>query len=128
MCLRPLRTKPCPQILHWYIFASGFSWSSYLCAALAACRRFDWCTRSKDSRVPAECYNRLSGVLFTDDKFEVSTNKLHFMELELKLKDKSAIFTRIVNGQVAINNCNRAYTYSIKKLHDDSAIAVDVRY
>lgn len=73
----------------------------------SACCRFDWCTRSKDSKVPAECYNRLSGVLFTDDKFEVSTNKMHFMELELKLKDKSTIFTRVVNGQVVIKNCYR---------------------
>lgn len=39
-------------------------------------------------------------MLFTDDKFQVSTNKLTFMDLELKLKNKDTIFTRIVNGQV----------------------------
>ncbi|XP_019127178.2 structural maintenance of chromosomes flexible hinge domain-containing protein 1 isoform X1 [Larimichthys crocea] len=59
---------------------------------------FDWCT-DKKSKLPAECYNRISGVLFTDDKFQVSTNKLTFMDLELKLKNKDTIFTRIVNGQ-----------------------------
>lgn len=69
---------------------------------LAVCYRFDWCTWSKDSKVPAECYNRISGVLFTDDRFQVSTNKLVFIDLEQKLKSKDTIFTRVVNGQVVI--------------------------
>ncbi|XP_070783878.1 structural maintenance of chromosomes flexible hinge domain-containing protein 1 [Enoplosus armatus] len=63
---------------------------------------FDWCTwshRSKGTEVPAECYSRFSGLLFTDDRFQVSTNKLTFMDLELKLKNKDTIFTRVVNGQ-----------------------------
>ncbi|XP_045903847.1 structural maintenance of chromosomes flexible hinge domain-containing protein 1 isoform X2 [Micropterus dolomieu] len=61
---------------------------------------FDWCARpSRDAVVPAECYSRFSGVLFTDDRFKVSTNKLTFMDLELKLKNKDTIFTRIANGQ-----------------------------
>lgn len=41
-------------------------------------------------------------MLFADDRFEVSTNKLVFMELELKLKNKNTAFTRVVNGQVVI--------------------------
>ncbi|KAM9713045.1 structural maintenance of chromosomes flexible hinge domain-containing protein 1 [Menidia menidia] len=60
---------------------------------------FDWCSWNSKSPVPAECFGRLSGVLFTDDRFQVSTNKLHFMDLELKLKDKETIFTPILNPQ-----------------------------
>ncbi|KAI3355352.1 hypothetical protein L3Q82_018194, partial [Scortum barcoo] len=60
---------------------------------------FEWCTRGKDSKVPDECYDRISGVLFTDDKFKVTTNKLTFVDLELKLKNRNTIFTRVNNGQ-----------------------------
>uniref|UniRef100_A0ACB8FE05 Uncharacterized protein n=1 Tax=Sphaerodactylus townsendi TaxID=933632 RepID=A0ACB8FE05_9SAUR len=60
---------------------------------------FEWCAVPKKRIVPVECYNRISGVLFTNDKFQVSTNKLTFMDLELKLKDKHTLFTRVVNGQ-----------------------------
>ena len=65
------------------------------------CSSFDWCTPPKKRGLaPIECYNRISGALFTNDKFQVSTNKLTFMDLELKLKDKNTLFTRILNGQV----------------------------
>ncbi|XP_036934923.1 structural maintenance of chromosomes flexible hinge domain-containing protein 1 isoform X2 [Acanthopagrus latus] len=60
---------------------------------------FHWCTWNKDSKLPEECYSRLSGVLFTDDRFQVSNNKLTFMDLEQRLKQKDTMFTRIVNGQ-----------------------------
>jgi hypothetical protein len=50
--------------------------------------------------VPLECYSRLSGVLFANDRFQVSTNKLTFIDLELQLQKNDTIFTRIVNGQV----------------------------
>ncbi|XP_061569545.1 structural maintenance of chromosomes flexible hinge domain-containing protein 1 [Cololabis saira] len=62
---------------------------------------FDWCPRScKGTKLlPSECYSRFSGVLFTDDKFLVSSSKLKFMELELKLKDKETIFTPNSNTQ-----------------------------
>lgn len=64
---------------------------------------FDWCAPPKKRGLaPIECYNRISGTLFTNDKFQVSTNKLTFMDLELKLKDKNTLFTRIFNGQVII--------------------------
>ncbi|EQB79087.1 elastin microfibril interface located protein 2-like protein [Camelus ferus] len=64
---------------------------------------FDWCTPPKKRGLaPIECYNRISGALFTNDKFQVSTNKLTFMDLELKLKDKNTLFTRILNGQVEV--------------------------
>lgn len=70
--------------------------------ALSICYRFHWCTWNKDSKLPEECYSRLSGVLFTDDRFQVSNNKLTFMDLEQRLKQKDTMFTRIVNGQVDI--------------------------
>ena len=53
---------------------------------------FDWCAlpKRKHDSLPKECYNRISGVLFSDSTFQVSTNKLTFMDLENKLKDKNA--------------------------------------
>ncbi|KAH9500661.1 Structural maintenance of chromosomes flexible hinge domain-containing protein 1 [Bulinus truncatus] len=57
---------------------------------------FDWCSLPKRQKIiPAECYNSMkylcliSGVLWTNDSFQVSTNKLTFMDLEMKLKDKN---------------------------------------
>lgn len=64
--------------------------------------RLDWCAQPKGGKLPTECYSRFSGVLFTDDKFEVSTNKLTFMDLELKLKKKDTIFKYVVNEQVVL--------------------------
>ena len=43
---------------------------------------------------------RISGALFTDDSFQVSTNKLTFIDLEGKLREKTTIFSKIVMGQV----------------------------
>ncbi|XP_029955425.1 structural maintenance of chromosomes flexible hinge domain-containing protein 1 [Salarias fasciatus] len=62
---------------------------------------FDWCSRSskRSDEPPAECYNRLSGVLFTDDGFKVTQNKLTFMDLELKLKEKDVIFRLVSQRQ-----------------------------
>uniref|UniRef100_A0A7N8XH75 Structural maintenance of chromosomes flexible hinge domain containing 1 n=1 Tax=Mastacembelus armatus TaxID=205130 RepID=A0A7N8XH75_9TELE len=57
---------------------------------------FDWCARprtQKEQDLPPECYSRISGVLFTDDRFQVSTNKLTFMDLELALRRNDTIFT-----------------------------------
>ncbi|XP_065805083.1 structural maintenance of chromosomes flexible hinge domain-containing protein 1 [Labrus bergylta] len=59
---------------------------------------FDWCT-PKGSKPPAECYNRFSGALFTNDAFKVTTNKMSFVDLELTLKNKNIIFTRVENGK-----------------------------
>lgn len=69
---------------------------------LSICYSFNWCTWNKDPKLPEECYRRLSGVLFTDDRFKVSNNKLTFMDLEQRLKQKETLFTRIVKGQVVV--------------------------
>lgn len=50
-----------------------------------------------------DCF-RISGVLFTNDHFQVSTNKLTFLDLEMRLRDKSTIFSRIINGQVSFHS------------------------
>ncbi|XP_044280413.1 structural maintenance of chromosomes flexible hinge domain-containing protein 1 isoform X4 [Varanus komodoensis] len=85
---------------------------------------FEWCALPKKRGLtPVECYNRISGVLFTNDKFQVSTNKLTFMDLELKLKDKNTLFTRVVNGQrmkidrefaLWLKDCHEKYDKQIK--------------
>ncbi|XP_034285438.1 structural maintenance of chromosomes flexible hinge domain-containing protein 1 isoform X2 [Pantherophis guttatus] len=86
---------------------------------------FEWCTLPKKrGNVPIECYNRISGVLFSNDKFEVTTNKLTFMELESKLKDKNTLFKRIINGQEQrmktgefaswLKNCHEKHDKQIK--------------
>lgn len=87
------------------------------------CYRFDWCSRKHNSRtaadIPPECYRRLSGVLFTDDNFQVTTNKMTFMDLELKLKKNQTIFSLVLNGQVIVSishwlfhNQNSSTTFS----------------
>ncbi|CAH2284879.1 structural maintenance of chromosomes flexible hinge domain-containing 1 [Pelobates cultripes] len=79
---------------------------------------FDWCAPPKKRGVvPAECYNRISGVLFTNDKFEVSTNKLTFLDLSLKLKDKNTLFTRIINGQEQRVKIDRDFAVWVKDCH-----------
>ncbi|XP_063779624.1 structural maintenance of chromosomes flexible hinge domain-containing protein 1 [Pseudophryne corroboree] len=80
---------------------------------------FDWCAAPKKRGiVPTECYNRISGVLFTNDKFEVSTNKLTFLDLSLKLQDKNTIFTRISNGQEQRVKIDREFASWIKDCHE----------
>uniref|UniRef100_A0A8D2J829 Structural maintenance of chromosomes flexible hinge domain containing 1 n=1 Tax=Varanus komodoensis TaxID=61221 RepID=A0A8D2J829_VARKO len=80
---------------------------------------FEWCALPKKRGLtPVECYNRISGVLFTNDKFQVSTNKLTFMDLELKLKDKNTLFTRVVNGQEQRMKIDREFALWLKDCHE----------
>ncbi|KAM4611207.1 structural maintenance of chromosomes flexible hinge domain-containing protein 1-like, partial [Discoglossus pictus] len=80
---------------------------------------FDWCAPPKKRGLgPLECYNRISGVLFTNDKFQVSTNKLTFLDLSLKLQDKNTIFTRIVNGQEQRMKIDREFAFWVKDCHE----------
>ncbi|KAG8571143.1 hypothetical protein GDO81_011539 [Engystomops pustulosus] len=80
---------------------------------------FDWCTiPKKRGLLPTECYNRISGVLFTNDKFEVSTNKLTFLDLGLKLQDKNTIFTRVMNCQDQRVKIDREFALWLKECHE----------
>ncbi|KAM8966908.1 structural maintenance of chromosomes flexible hinge domain-containing protein 1 [Pelodytes ibericus] len=80
---------------------------------------FDWCAPPKKrGLLPIECFNRISGVLFTNDKFEVSTNKLTFLDLGLKLKDKNTIFTRIIKGQEQRMKIDREFAFWLKDCHE----------
>ncbi|XP_069777834.1 structural maintenance of chromosomes flexible hinge domain-containing protein 1 isoform X2 [Narcine bancroftii] len=80
---------------------------------------FEFCAPPKKRGVVAvECFNRISGVLFTNDKFQVSTNKLTFMDLELKLKDKNTLFTRVVNGQEQRMKIDREFAMWLKECHE----------
>uniref|UniRef100_A0A8C2LUV8 Structural maintenance of chromosomes flexible hinge domain-containing protein 1 n=1 Tax=Cricetulus griseus TaxID=10029 RepID=A0A8C2LUV8_CRIGR len=80
---------------------------------------FDWCAPPKKRGLaPIECFNRISGALFTNDKFQVSTNKLTFMDLELKLKDKNTLFTRILNGQEQRMKIDREFALWLKDCHE----------
>ncbi|XP_053101695.1 structural maintenance of chromosomes flexible hinge domain-containing protein 1 isoform X3 [Hemicordylus capensis] len=80
---------------------------------------FEWCAvPKKRGLVPVECYNRISGVLFTNDKFQVSTNKLTFMDLSTKLKNKNTLFTRVVNGQEQRMKIDREFALWLKECHE----------
>ncbi|CAK6970217.1 structural maintenance of chromosomes flexible hinge domain-containing protein 1 isoform X2 [Scomber scombrus] len=80
---------------------------------------FEWCALPKgNSKLPAECYSRFSGVLFTNDTYKVSTNKLTFMDLELKLKSSESIFTRVVNGQRQRVNIKSEFNKWLQNCHD----------
>ncbi|KAG8442141.1 hypothetical protein GDO86_011078 [Hymenochirus boettgeri] len=80
---------------------------------------FNWCVSPKKrGLVPSECYNRISGVLFTNDKFEVSTNKLTFLDLGIKLQDKNTLFTRILHGQEQRMKIDREFAFWVKDCHE----------
>ncbi|XP_059395011.1 structural maintenance of chromosomes flexible hinge domain-containing protein 1 [Carassius carassius] len=80
---------------------------------------FEWCARPKKAgAVPLECYNRISGVLFANDRFQVSTNKLTFMDLELQLRDNNTIFKRVHNGQELRVNIQREFTNWLKECNE----------
>uniref|UniRef100_A0A8C5HK37 SMC hinge domain-containing protein n=1 Tax=Gouania willdenowi TaxID=441366 RepID=A0A8C5HK37_GOUWI len=81
---------------------------------------FKWCSCPvRDAPVPAECYSRISGVLFTDDAFKVTQNKLTFMDLDLQLKNKDTIFTTAVNGQNVRGSIEREFTQWLTKCHQN---------
>ncbi|XP_075441381.1 structural maintenance of chromosomes flexible hinge domain-containing protein 1 isoform X3 [Ascaphus truei] len=80
---------------------------------------FDWCAPPKKRGLgPVECYNRISGALFTNDRFQVSTNKLTFLDLSLKLNDKNTLFTRILNGQEQRMKIDREFAFWVKDCHE----------
>uniref|UniRef100_A0A8C9TQ52 Structural maintenance of chromosomes flexible hinge domain containing 1 n=1 Tax=Scleropages formosus TaxID=113540 RepID=A0A8C9TQ52_SCLFO len=80
---------------------------------------FEWCAWPKKScPLPVECFSRISGVLFANDHFQVSTNKLTFMDLELQLKDKETIFTRVVNGQEQRVKIQKEFFQWLKDCHE----------
>ncbi|CAL1539296.1 unnamed protein product [Lymnaea stagnalis] len=82
---------------------------------------FDWCSLPKKQKnnIPAECYNRISGVLWTNDSFQVSTNKLTFLDLEMKLKDKNTNFVRIVNGHEKRTNIEKEFQSWLKECNEE---------
>ncbi|XP_052765757.1 structural maintenance of chromosomes flexible hinge domain-containing protein 1-like [Mya arenaria] len=80
---------------------------------------FEWCNPTKKSKnVPSECCNRVSGVLWTDDNFQVSTNKLTFIDLELKLRDKLASFCRVLNGQEKRTSIEKEFMGWLRECHE----------
>lgn len=80
---------------------------------------FDWCALPKKNRsLPTECYNRISGVLWTNDSFQVSTNKLTFLDLEMKLRDKNTVFTRVVNSHDKRTQIDKEFAGWLKECHE----------
>ncbi|TNN65822.1 Structural maintenance of chromosomes flexible hinge domain-containing protein 1 [Liparis tanakae] len=79
---------------------------------------FDWCSANKGPKELAECYSRISGVLFSDDVFEVSINKLTFMHLENKLKKQDTFFTRTVNSQKQRGHIQKEFTQWLRNCHE----------
>lgn len=80
---------------------------------------FDWCSQPlKGSKVPPECYNRVSGVLFTDDTFKVTENKLTFIDLEKKLKNKDTTFNFTVRGQRQRTNIQKDFSQWLCDCHE----------
>uniref|UniRef100_A0A3Q2T7I8 Structural maintenance of chromosomes flexible hinge domain containing 1 n=1 Tax=Fundulus heteroclitus TaxID=8078 RepID=A0A3Q2T7I8_FUNHE len=73
---------------------------------------FDWCQK-KGSKLPAECFNRFSGVLFTDGKFLVNANKLKFMKLEKQLTKQATFFPQGKRG-----NIQKAFNQWLQDCHE----------
>lgn len=70
---------------------------------------------TKESKVPEECYNRISGALFSDAGLKVTTNKLTFIDLEIKLNCKDTIYTHVSNGKVTCHNDMHALAHTEKE-------------
>ncbi|KAJ8322368.1 hypothetical protein KUTeg_000839 [Tegillarca granosa] len=80
---------------------------------------FDWCAEPKKTKnIPLDCYNRVSGILFTNDHFQVSTNKLTFLDLEMKLKEKNTAYSRIQNSQEKRTTIEREFLTWLKECHE----------
>ncbi|CAH1772323.1 unnamed protein product, partial [Owenia fusiformis] len=80
---------------------------------------FDWCATPKKQRnIPLECYNRTSGVLWTNDKFQVSTNKLTFIDLEMRLRDKQTVFSRVISGHEKRTAIDKELIAWLKECHE----------
>ncbi|XP_025090642.1 structural maintenance of chromosomes flexible hinge domain-containing protein 1-like isoform X1 [Pomacea canaliculata] len=80
---------------------------------------FDWCSLPKKNRsLPVECYNRISGVLWTNDSFQVSTNKLTYLDLEMRLRDKNTAFTRVFNGHDKRTQIDKEFLAWLKECHE----------
>ncbi|BFZ21319.1 hypothetical protein BsWGS_24357 [Bradybaena similaris] len=81
---------------------------------------FEWCSfPKKQKNIPAECYNRISGVLWTNDSFQVSTNKLTFLDLEMKLKDKNTNFVRMLNGHEKRTQIEKEFQSWLKECNEE---------
>lgn len=91
---------------HCFIFVVVFFFFFY---------RLKWCMWTKDSKVPEECYNRISGALFSDAGLKVTTNKLTFIDLESKLNCKDTIYTHVSNGKVTCHNDMHALAHTEKE-------------
>ncbi|XP_071952834.1 structural maintenance of chromosomes flexible hinge domain-containing protein 1-like [Antedon mediterranea] len=79
---------------------------------------FDWCAPPKKrGPIPVECFNRLSGVLWTNDMFQVSTNKLTFSDLEVRLRDNNTIFEKVIAGLPQRANIDKEFTEWLKECH-----------
>jgi len=95
---------------------------------------FDWCrVPRKLTNFPIDCYYRISGCLFTNDKFKVSTNKLTFIDLDAKLREDSVKFNRVILGERQtsqikplfyewLKDCHEKYDKQIKFLNFSSSI------
>ncbi|XP_039253574.2 structural maintenance of chromosomes flexible hinge domain-containing protein 1-like isoform X2 [Styela clava] len=80
---------------------------------------FDWCRLPKKrGNIPNDCFYRISGCLFTNDKFKVSTNKLTFIDLEGKLRDRSTVFSRVILGQEQRAQIHRQFMEWLKECHE----------
>ncbi|XP_057309351.1 structural maintenance of chromosomes flexible hinge domain-containing protein 1-like [Hydractinia symbiolongicarpus] len=82
-------------------------------------KSLEWCENPrKRTALPIECYNRFSGVLWTNDSFQVSTNKLTFIDLETKLREKDTLYNRVILGQEQRLQISKAFFDWIKNSHE----------
>ncbi|KAL5015375.1 hypothetical protein ScPMuIL_009645 [Solemya velum] len=80
----------------------------------------DWCAVPKKlpKNIRAECYNRISGVLWTNDKFQVSTNKLTFIDLEMRLRDKTTWYSKMVGFTEKRTNIEKEFQNWLRDCHE----------
>ena len=107
-------TLLCIKLTNVTVYKTCFEWVNFHICWF----RFEWCSAPKKSKdIPMECYNRVSGVLWTNDKFQVSTNKLTFLDLEVRLRDKNTAWSRVIGKNVSVLIFS---SFSVRKLTNSS--------
>eukprot|EP00117_Sycon_ciliatum_P030786 scpid4423/ scgid5538/ Structural maintenance of chromosomes flexible hinge domain-containing protein 1 len=79
----------------------------------------EWSQVKRTGNVPEECFHRVSGVLWSDSHFQVSTNKLTFIDLPSRLQEKSTWYSRVVRGvEQRCPHMQRAFLDWLKESHE----------
>ena len=80
-------------------------------------------------------FGSCSGVLWTNNQFQVSTNKLTFIDLEVRLRDKNTVYTRVLPNRnvrftvrLCINKTIFGFIHTVLKKLQEKRTAIEKEY